>query len=183
MKKAIVLLANGCEEVEAITQIDFLRRGNVEVAAASIHDTTTIQGAHGITIMADCLLKDLAADSYDMVVLPGGGVGMQNLKASAPVAALLKSFAAAGKWVCAICASPSVLGGLGLVQGKKYTCYPGFEPEMTGGQATGANVVVDGNIITSKGPGTSIDFALQMIEVLNGKELADKTASDAQYIR
>ena len=75
MKKAIVLLANGCEEVEAITQIDFLRRGNVEVAAASIHDTTTIQGAHGITIMADCLLKDLTADSYDMVILPGGGPG------------------------------------------------------------------------------------------------------------
>lgn len=179
--KAIVFFANGFEEVEAITQVDFLRRGGIDTIAASIHDKKELKGAHGITFIADALLSDLRADEYDIVVLPGGYDGMMNLKASAQVAQILKDFNTKKKWIAAICASPSVLGYHGLVEGVKCTCYPGFEKEMTGGICLSDKVVVDGHIITSKGPGTSIDFALKIIELLQSKETAQKIASDAQY--
>lgn len=179
--KALVLLANGFEEVEGITQIDFLRRGGVEVVSASIHDSKKITGAHDIHIGADETLSNVNPDEFDIVVLPGGYGGMMNFKNSEAVAGLLKKFVSENKWIAAICASPSVFGVLGLAEGKKCTCYPGFEEEMKGADCTGENVVVDGKMITSKGPGTSIDFALKMIEILVSKEKADEVAEAAQY--
>lgn len=182
--KALVLLANGFEEVEGITQIDFLRRGGIEVTSASIHDRKKIKGAHNIYVGADALLSDVNTDEFDIVVLPGGWDGMLNLKNSAEVSALLNKFNDdENKWIAAICASPSVFGNLGLLKGKKCTCYPGCEEYLNGGEATGENVVVDGKIITSKGPGTSLDFALKMIEVLVSKEKADEVAAAGQYKR
>ena len=129
----------------------------------------------------DETLANVNPDEFDIVVLPGGYGGMMNFKNSEAVAGLLKKFVSENKWIAAICASPSVFGVLGLAEGKKCTCYPGFEEEMKGADCTGENVVVDGKMITSKGPGTSIDFALKMIEILVSKEKADEVAEAAQY--
>ena len=180
--KALVLFANGFEEVEAITQVDFLRRGGINVTAASIHNDKRVVGAHNIPVEADALLADVNADEYSIVVLPGGMNGMLNLGGSKEVVAILKKFNEAGKWVAAICASPSILGDNGLVEGKRCTCYPGFEDHMKGGKTCTNEVVVDGNIITSRGPGTSIAFALKMIELLKDKETAIAVGKDCLYL-
>lgn len=179
--KALVLLANGFEEVEGITQVDFLRRGGLNVTSASIHDSKTVMGAHNIPVGADALLSELNPDDFDIVILPGGGVGTQNLGKSQAVVSIIKKYSAENKWVAAICAAPSVLGDNGLVKGKKCTCYPGFESHMTGGEITTDEVVVDGKIITSRGPGTALAFALKIIELLVSKEAAVEVAEDALY--
>ncbi|ORT99758.1 4-methyl-5(B-hydroxyethyl)-thiazole monophosphate biosynthesis enzyme [Anaerovibrio sp. JC8] len=181
--KALVLLANGFEEVEGLTQVDFLRRGGIQVTAASIHGEKKVVGAHNITVEADELLSNLNSDEYDIVVLPGGMGGMNNLGGSKEVVALIKKFNEAGKWVAAICASPSVLGDNGLVEGKKCTCYPGFEGRLKGGKTSTDEVVVDGNIITSRGPATSIAFALKMIELLKDKATAEEVGKDTLYLK
>ncbi|WP_297968110.1 DJ-1 family glyoxalase III [uncultured Anaerovibrio sp.] len=181
--KALVLLANGFEEVEGLTQVDFLRRGGIEVTAASIHDDKRVVGAHGIAVEADELLSRVNADEYGIVILPGGLDGMLNLGGSQAVVSLIKKFNEAKKWVAAICASPSVLGDNGLVEGKNCTCYPGFEDRMKGGKTCTDEVVVDGNIITSRGPATSIAFALKMIEVLKDKATAVEVGKDTLYIK
>lgn len=175
---ALVLLANGFEEVEGLTQVDFLRRGGIKVTAASIHETKRITGAHNIAVEADALLSDTNTDDYDIVILPGGMDGTLNLGKSKAVVELLKKFAAENKWLAAICAAPSVLGDNGLVNGKKCTCYPGFENHLTGGETSTDEVVVDGKVITSRGPGTAIAFALKIIELLAGREKAVEVGKD-----
>jgi len=179
---ALVLLADGFEEVEGLTQVDFLRRGGLNVTAASIHDTKKITGAHNIIVEADALLSEVNADDFDIVILPGGGVGTQNLGKSQAVVSLLKKYATEGKWLAAICAAPSVLGDNGLVQGKKCTCYPGFESHLTGGNVTTDKVAVDGKIITSRGPATAIPFALKIIELLVSREKAIEVGEDTLYL-
>ena len=179
---ALVLLANGFEEVEGLTQVDFLRRGGINVTAASIHDTKKITGAHNIIVEADALLSETNTKDYDMVILPGGYNGMLNLGGSKAVVSLLKDFAQKDKWIAAICAAPSVLGDNGLVKGKKCTCYPGFEDRLTGGELSTEEVVVDGKLITSRGPGTALPFALKIIEMLAGKEKSVEVGKDALYL-
>jgi len=178
-KKAIVLLAEGFEEVEAITPIDYLRRAGVEVTIASISFFMTAKGANGIQVNADTTLsgiEDAAAD-WDAVVVPGGSNGAANLAASNQTGALLKDMAASGKLVCAICASPAVvLSPLGLLAGKKFTCYPGLEEKVKEGKWSDERVVTDGNIITSRSAGTSGEFAVAIIEKLLGEEAAKKIA-------
>ncbi len=179
--KALVLMANGFEEVECITQVDFLRRAGIEVTTASIHEERMVEGGHRVSVKADALLKDVNEDEYDIAVLPGGGVGMQNLKASEAVASLLKKFYQEEKWIAAICASPVIFGGLGFLKGRRCVCYPGMEEGLAGGIVVSDPVAVDGKVITSKGPATSLLFALKMIEMLCGKAAADQVAADAQY--
>ncbi len=172
----IVFLADGCEEIEALSVIDTLRRGNVEVKGASISDSLVVKGAHGIDFMADCFFRDINFDKVEMVVLPGGLGGRNNLMADKNVVTVCKKFNELGKYVTAICASPSVLGENGILNGRRATCYPGFEEQCKGAVMLGDRVVVDGNIITSKGPGTAFEFAVELLRALKGSEAADSVA-------
>jgi 4-methyl-5(b-hydroxyethyl)-thiazole monophosphate biosynthesis len=177
MKKIAVLLAEGFEEVEAVTPIDFLRRGGVEVVTAGVGGTT-VTGAHGVPFTADALLQDVPAE-LDGVVIPGGMPGAANIAKSAVAVELVKKLFAAGKLVAAICAAPGVvLGPNGFLKGRRFTCYPGYEKDVPGAFFSEDRVVVDGNLITSRGPGTAAEFALALVERLAGKEAAGKVHRD-----
>ena len=181
MKQVCVLLADGFEEVEALTAVDLLRRARVYVDTVSITDDYKVHGAHGINVQTEDLFDQVNFDEFDMIVLPGGMPGTLNLKNHEGVRQIVTEFAQAGKLVGAICAAPTVLADLGLLEGKKATCYPACEPDMADAVLTGAPVTVDGNLITSRGVGTAIDFALELISVLVGQEMAKKIASDIVY--
>lgn len=181
MKQVCVLLADGFEEVEALTAVDLLRRARVYVDTVSITEDYKVHGAHGINVQTEDLFEEVNFDEFDMIVLPGGMPGTTNLMAHPGVRQIVTAFAQAGKPVGAICAAPMILADLGLLQGKKATCYPSCEENMQGAVLTGAPVTVDGNLITSRGVGTAIDFALELISVLVGKEMAKKIASDIVY--
>lgn len=174
----VVFLADGCEEVEALTQIDVLRRGGIDVKGVSINNNKTIKGAHGIDFMADCTIFDIDFEKVDMVVLPGGLGGRDNLINSREVVTVCKKFNEEGKYVAAICASPSILGENGILEGIKTVCYPGFEGQCKGAYIQeGVNVVKDGNIITSRGPATAMEFAVELLRTVAGDEKADEVAS------
>ena len=178
-KKAIVLVADGFEDVEAVTPIDYLRRADIQVTTASISDNKMVTSRWGgIKILTDTTLNELNDRDWDAVILPGGIPGAANLAASKETNTLLMEMAAAGKLICAICASPVVvLAPLGLLAGKKFTCYPGLEEKVTDGIWSADKVVVDGNIITSRAAGTSGDFAIAIIQNLldeaAGKKIAE----------
>ena len=185
-KKVIVLLADGFEEVEALTPIDYLRRAGIEVTAAATGKDLAVKGSHGIQVLADTSLKNLLEEGklgpsgWDGVVIPGGLPGSDNLAASEETACFLREMGAAGKLVCAICAAPArVLTPLGLLTGKKFTCYPGEEKKVLSQPSAGAEwrqdrVVVDGNIITSRSAGTAGEFACAIVEKLLGEDEAKK---------
>ncbi|MDR0601193.1 MAG: DJ-1/PfpI family protein [Treponema sp.] len=179
-KKAIVLLAEGFEEVEAVTPIDYLRRAGVDVTSAAIGRSRTVTGAHGVEITADALFADLAGKSgaWDALILPGGGPGSKNLAASGETAALVTAMAASGKIVAAICASPAVvLAPLGILKGRTFTCYPGMESGVRGARWSSGPVVIDGNVITSRGAGTAGAFAAALIGVLVSPDERKKIAA------
>jgi 4-methyl-5(b-hydroxyethyl)-thiazole monophosphate biosynthesis len=179
-KKALVFLAEGFEEVEAVTPIDYLRRAGVDVTVAAVGKGEIVAGSHGIRLKADAALGDVAkeAASWDAVILPGGMPGAANLAASKEAGAFLKEMAAAGKLVCAICAAPAlVLFPLGLLSGKNFTCFPGMESQVTGAEWAGGKVVVDNNIITSRGAGTAGNFAVAIIGKLVSEEAGEKIAA------
>lgn len=182
-KKILVLFADGFEEVEAVTPLDYLRRAGFAVTAAALGSDVYVAGARGITIAADTCLENLAAEkkftaaAWDAVVLPGGLPGADNLAASGETGRFLREMAAAGKLICAICASPArVLAPLGILAGRKFTCYPGEEKKVSGAEWKQDRVVVDGNIITSRGAGTAGEFARAIIEKLAGEDEAEKLA-------
>lgn len=182
MSKAYVFLADGFEEIEGLTVVDVLRRGGVEVVTASIMEDKLIHGSHKIDLYADELAKNLNFEDGDLLVLPGGLGGTNNLMASALVEKQIKKYAAEGKFVSAICAAPSVLGMKGLLNGKKAISYPGFEEKLIGAKViSGARVVVDGNIITSRGMGTALDFSLELLGLLEGEEKKQTIANGIQY--
>ena len=136
-----------------------------------------IHGSHGIDVMADALIEDTDLDVMDMLVLPGGKLGTQNEEACTALTGKVKEFDAAGKYVAAICAAPTILGHLGIVKGKKATCYGGLEGELKGADTCTDPVVVDGHIITSRGMGTSVAFGLKLLEIFSDKDSADKMAA------
>ena len=176
MAEAAVFLADGFEEVEAMAPIDILRRGGIEVTTVSIMGRKEIHGSHGIDVCADALIEDTDLDQMDMLILPGGKLGTQNEEACEALKAKVKEFDAAGKYVAAICAAPTILGHLGIVNGRKATCYGGLEGELKGADTSTDPVVVDGHIITSRGMGTSVAFGLKLLEIFTDKESADKMA-------
>ncbi|MCL1992758.1 MAG: DJ-1/PfpI family protein [Spirochaetes bacterium] len=180
-KKVVLFLAEGFEEVEAVTPIDYLRRAGFEVAVCAVGDSQSVKGARGITLKADTTLEALGsrgADFWDAAVVPGGMPGAANIAASKEAGALLVEMAAAGKTVAAICAAPAlVLFPLGLLNGKNFTCYPGMEKNLSGANWLGQPVVVDGGIITSRGAGTAGLFSVSIIEQLAGAEAAEKIAA------
>lgn len=177
MKEVFIFLANGFEEIEAIATIDVIRRAEIKITTVSISDDYPVTGAHDIIVKADKLFKDTDFSSGDMLILPGGMPGASNLNAHAGLKDLLKKYIAGGKKVAAICAAPLVLGGLGLLEGKNATAYPGFEATLTGAHFVKTNVVIDGNIITSRGPGFAMDFGLAIVTQLAGDEKANEVAS------
>ncbi|MGL4519841.1 MAG: DJ-1 family glyoxalase III [Phocaeicola sp.] len=171
MKTVYLFLAEGFEEIEAISPIDILRRAGVEVKTVSIGATKAVCGANGITVTADCLFEEMGADAADMLVLPGGMPGATNLDAHVGLGELILNYNEAGKPLAAICAAPLVLGKRGLLKGKKATCYPGFENFLEGATYTAALVEKDGTIITGKGPGAAFAFAFAIVEELCGPEM------------
>jgi 4-methyl-5(b-hydroxyethyl)-thiazole monophosphate biosynthesis len=169
--RVLVPLAQGCEELEAITIIDLLRRAGIEVITAGL-DAENITASRGVKLIPDTDLESALKDNYDMIVLPGGLPGADHLGSDERLKATLKTMANDDKYIAAICAAPKVLANAGLLKDKTATSYPGFldDPELSGITLSDAAVVKDGKVITSRGPGTAMDFALELIEVLSGKE-------------
>ena len=164
MKTIFVFLADGFEEIEAITPVDVLKRAGLNVQTVSVMEEQTVAGAHGITVLADKMFADIRLGDAEMLLLPGGLPGATNLDAHQGLSDMIMDFAAEGKPLAAICAAPLVFGNRGLLQGKKATCYPGFETYLTGAEYTAALVETDGNFITAKGPGAAMDFAFAIVE-------------------
>jgi 4-methyl-5(b-hydroxyethyl)-thiazole monophosphate biosynthesis len=171
MASVLVPLAQGCEEIEAVTVIDLLRRAGIEVVSAGL-DGEPVRASRGTVLIPDTTLEQAMRRQYDMIVMPGGQPGADNLRDDQRIVALLKKMAGEGRYTAAICAAPRVLAHAGLLDGREATSFPGaLEPGYLEGVAyTEAPVVRDGNVITSRGPGTAMDFALELIEILEGRE-------------
>ena len=176
-----LLLADGFEEIEALTPVDILRRGGIEVVTYSINGDLCVCGTHNIMVDADDIIENINYEDVEAVILPGGMPGADNLENSKEVQELLAYASENNLLMCAICAAPKVLGKFGYLEGKEATCFPGFEDTLTGAMFTGERVTVDGNIITSKGMGTAMDFSLAILEYLIDKETADKMAVSTMY--
>jgi protein deglycase len=168
-KKVVVPIAQGFEEIEAVTVIDILRRADVEVTVAGV-SPDPITGRNGIKLVADCPVADVKAAEYDMVVLPGGAEGTAHLAKCASTRQLIKDAAQQGKYLAAICAAPTVLSGLGLIEGKRVTSHPSVENDLGKVSYTQDRIVIDGKLITSRSPGTAMEFAMALAELLAGKE-------------
>ena len=177
MKTVYLFLATGFEEIEALTIVDMLRRAEIDITTVSISRNLQVEGAHGITVTADCTWVELSTEDADWLILPGGMPGTKHLGECKPLVSLLQRQAAANKNIAAICAAPSVLGQAGLLNGYKATCYPGFEQFLTGATVTGDNVTVDRIIPTGKGPGAAISFATAIITQIAGEEKAREVTS------
>ena len=173
MKRICIPLADGFVEIEAVTLIDVLRRAGNAVSTAALTGGD-VRGAHGVVITADTSLDRALEEDWDLVVLPGGMPGSTNLRDDARVGELLTKVAAAGGSVGAICAAPIALGRFGLLQGKKATSYPGFADQMPGALYHEDRVVCDGAVLTSRGPGTAMEFALAIVEKLSGRKQAEE---------
>ncbi len=167
-----VFLAEGFEEIEALTPIDMLRRAGIEVSAVGISGEM-IKGSHGITVRADLRPEDVIAESAEACVLPGGMPGTLNLMNSPMLSEILDRCERAGTRIAAICAAPMILGRRGMLRGKKAVCYPGFEKELDGASVTRDRVVTDGKITTAAGMGVALDFACELIRLLRGADAAD----------
>ena len=172
-----IFLDNGFEEIEAITTIDLLRRANIALTTVSVTGVESVLGAHNIAVKADKLFAEVDFADAEMLILPGGATKLHECQ---PLCDLLTAHNAQDKLIAAICAAPSVLGQLGILEGKKATCYPGFESYL-GESYIGSLVVESKNVITAKGPGLSSDFAFCIIEKLVGSEIADQVYDAAQY--
>lgn len=177
----MVLLADGFEEIEALAVVDILRRGGVEVQTVSIREEKWVCGAHEIKVEADRTAGEVQWDSVEAVVLPGGGLGTENLKASAWTETVLQEAQRRNLYLCAICAAPSVLGKYGYLQGKKAICYDGFENQLHGATITDQPVVTDGKVITSKGAGTAHLFAFAILKALKGQACAENVKESMKY--
>ena len=171
MPKVMVPLGTGFEEVEAVALIDVMRRGGIEVTVASVKGEPEVEGAHGIVIRCDRAAGEIGADDIDMIVLPGGWGGTNVLAEDAHIQELLKVMDAKGKMIGAICAAPFALHKAGVLK-QNYTCYPSIEEDirMDGFQGDASPVVADGNVMTSRGPGTAICFGLSIVKKLVGEE-------------
>ena len=174
MNKIGIFMADGCEEIEGLTVVDIVRRAGLTIDMISVTGKDEVTGSHGITFRCDCRAEEADFDAYDGLVLPGGMPGTTTLGDNATVVGQIKAFAGQGKLVSAICAAPSVLGDNGLLEGKKAACHPGFEDRLTGAEVVMEPVAVDGNIITSRGMGTAIPFALAIVDHFDDSGKADE---------
>ena len=181
MKTVYAFLADGMEEVEALMVIDLLRRTNeLDVVTVSIKDDLLVESSHNIKLYADKLIKDKDFEKGDCIFLPGGMPGTTNLEKCGTLLDHIKKYNEEGKWLTAICAAPSVLGKLGILEGKDATCYPGFEGFLNC-KNYGGQVVRDGNIITAKALGAALELGLEMISCLVSEEASKNVASAIHY--
>ncbi len=181
MAEVFVFLADGFEEIEGLTVVDILRRAGIDTQTVSVTGNKTIAGSHGIEVQADILFEEMTGSEAEMYVLPGGQPGTAHLAAHEGLARLLKEKNAAGKKIAAICAAPTVLGGLGLLEGKTAVCYPGLEEKLTGAKTTENQVEVCGSVTTSRGMGTAIPFSLALVAELRDRKTADEVGRSIVY--
>ena len=177
--KVLVPLAEGFEEIEAVTIIDVLRRANIDVTTAYL-DKNPVMGTHDIPVTADKNLKELDSSNFGCIILPGGMPGSNNLKNDSGVITYINDIYSKDGIVSAVCAAPIVLGNAGVLQGKNATCSPGFEKELTGASYNPEPVIVDGRIITGKGPGCAIPFVLKLVEEISGADVAENIKNGMQ---
>ncbi|WP_313756774.1 DJ-1 family glyoxalase III [Tissierella sp.] len=182
MKKVILFLAEGFEEVEALTVVDYLRRKDVAVDTVSITEDNKVKGVHDIVVIADKVINSINdIDSYDAVIIPGGLPGATNLRDNHKVIDIVKKANRNGKLVAAICAGPIVLERAGVIHGKNVTSYPGFEDELMSGIYIDDSVVRDCNIITAKGPALAVEFVIEIMKYLLGEEKVEELKKDILY--
>ena len=184
MAKVYVFLADGFEDVEALIPVDVLRRGGVEVVTVSVmDDNLLVESAHGVQMVADTLVADCDFSDADLLLLPGGMPGASNLYECSHVREAVVAQHEAGKKVAAICAAPAVvLGQLGVLAGKRATCYPGFEQLLQGAEYTGELCTVDGNIVTGEGPAAAFPFAYTLLAMLTDEQTARQSATGMRYV-
>lgn len=174
--KAFIFLADGFEEIEAIAPIDIFKRAEFEVKTISISNDKTVKGAHGISVIADSLFSEVDFTDNDLLYLPGGMPGTKNLDAHEGLKNLINKQILENKNIAAICAAPSILGKMGLLKGKEAICYPGFENQLQGAILSDNKIVKSGIIHTAKGAGVAVQFALKLVEELQGKKKAEQIA-------
>ena len=181
MSAVFVQLAEGFEEIEAVTIVDVLRRAGIETVMVAVGEDLTVTGGHGLAVKADRLFRETNFNTGSMIVLPGGAVGCENLAAHSGLAQVIMEYCQSGKFIAAICAAPGVLGSMGLLEGKKATCYPGLEDRLRNAVVTNSSVIRDGKIVTATGPATAIPFALKLVEILTGEAAARELADELLY--
>jgi len=177
-----VMLAEGFEEIEALTVVDVLRRAGIEVKTVSVSGSSVVTGSHNIPVVSDIQIADADLENAEMIVLPGGMPGTENLYRSRELENAVSHRIENKKWVAAICAAPIVLGRRGYLKGLEAVCYPGFENELEGAVIKNEKVVISGKVITSKGPGTALDFALTIVSVLKDEAVAQKLRAGMQAV-
>lgn len=182
MPTALLILADGFEEIEAISVVDILRRGQIEVTVAGLNNNH-VNAAHGVQIVADTTLDEVASSPFDVVILPGGEPGTTHLEQSTLVKDVLSAQNHAGKWIAAICAAPRILDGIGFLDGKQATSYPGTRPKMERCDYLETDVVIDGHIITSRGPGTAMAFAYTILSVLTDEAVSEALKKGMVFTR
>ena len=183
MKKIAVFFGEGYEEIEALTVVDICRRCGLDVEMVSVAESEAVTGAHGITVRMDKAFAEADFAGYDMLVLPGGMPGTKNLEAHQGLMEQVDAFYAAGRYIAAICAAPSIFGHRGILKGRKACSYPGFESHLEGAQVTAGPVEISDNVVTSRGMGTAIDFALAIAGIFCGPERAQEMAQSIVYRR
>lgn len=183
MSKIGIFFAEGFEEIEALTVVDICRRCDIEVEMVSAYGEKQVLGSHDILVTMDKPFNEADFANYDMIVLPGGGKGTQGLEACAPLMAKVDEFYQAGKYIGAICAAPSIFGHRGILKGRKACSYPTFESHLEGATVTAGPVEIDGNVVTSRGMGTSIDFALAIAKIFCGEQASKDMAEKIVYTR
>ncbi len=181
MSKVYVCMADGLEEVECLAVADILRRGGVEVVLASMGEELLVTGSHKIRIQADCLWSKEACEECDAIFLPGGMPGTTHLSEHGELGEMLLKFKEEGKMLAAICAAPSVLGKYHCLEGKRATCYPGWEDKLLGAEHTGEGVVRDGNVVTGRGLGFAVDEGLELLKVLVSEEVSADVREAIQH--
>lgn len=181
MSNLAIFFAKGYEEIEALAVVDVCRRCGLTIDMISITEERKVEGAHGIVVEMDKVMSEIDFATYDMIILPGGGAGTRNLEACQPLMEQVDAFFQAGKYVGAICAAPSILGHRGILKGKNACCFPGFESHLEGATIGAGPVEMAGNVITSRGMGTAIDFGLAIAGVFCGQDKADEMAKTICY--
>ena len=181
MGTVYAFFADGFEEIEAFTAVDTLRRAGLNVQIVSVTPDEIVMGAHDVSLLCDINFENCDFFDADLLLLPGGMPGTNNLKAHMGLRAAVECANKQGRRIAAICAAPSILGSMGLLKGRTATCYPGFEDQLTGVSYTSQGVVTDGNITTGRGLGFALDMGLELIRLLQGPQQAQKIAAAIQY--
>ncbi len=179
--KFAIFLADGFETCEGLITVDMLRRAALSIDTISMNETLEVTTSHGIRLQADRLFCDFDAEEYDVLIMPGGKLGTVNLEANERLKAIFKAHLESGALTCAICAAPSILGHMGLLKGRKYTCFPSFNEDAFGGEYQNELAVTDGNLITGRGMGATIEFARHILMKTTDEETLQKVQNGMQY--